>query len=79
MHCTTRPEPRGVLEVGFSLCAVPNYLLLVAEYFRCVPIVLCSGWFGSDLGVWKLSGTEHSPKRLAQRSRVKLGIHLELS
>ena len=25
-----------VLDIGFSSCAVPNYLLLLSEYFGCV-------------------------------------------
>ena len=30
-------EPRGVLDIGFSSCTAPEYLLLVSEYFGCVP------------------------------------------
>ena len=30
-------EPRGVSDVSFSSCTVPNYLILMSEYFRWVP------------------------------------------
>ena len=64
VHCTTQLELRGGLDVGFSSCTAPYYQLLVSKYFGFVLIVPSgSGWVGSDLGVWKLSGTEHSPKR----------------
>jgi len=75
VHCTTQPELRGGSDVGFSSYAAPYYQLLMSEYFGFVPIVPSgSRWVVSDLGVRKLSGTEHSPKR----SRVKLRILLEL-
>ena len=31
MHCTTQPGAKRGLDVGFSSCAVPNYLVLVSE------------------------------------------------
>ena len=38
------------MDISFSSCAVPNYLVLMSEYFRCVLGVLrISG------SVWKLS------------------------
>ena len=38
------------MDIGFSLCAAPNYLILVSEYFRCIlGIPRISG------SVWKLS------------------------
>jgi len=44
----------GVLDFGFSSCAVPNYPLLMSEYFRCIPEVSrLSGSFKSFLGVQK--------------------------
>jgi len=47
-------EPRGVSDIGFSLFTVPNYLILVSEYFRCFPGTLrISRSVGSGLGVWK--------------------------
>jgi len=45
----------GVLDIGFSSCTVPNYPLLVSEYFRYIPEVLrLSGSFRSCPGVQKL-------------------------
>src|SRR5882724_11217140 len=52
VHCTTQPEPRGVSDIGFSLCAAPNYLILMSEYFRCV-----LGTLRITRSVWKLSGS----------------------
>src|SRR5882724_13228327 len=37
MHCTTQPGAKRVLDIGFSSCAVPNYLIHVSEYFCYVP------------------------------------------
>jgi len=37
VHCTTQPGAKRGSDVGFSSCAVPNYLVLVSEYFRCIP------------------------------------------
>ena len=34
LHYSTRAE-RGS-DIGFSLCAVPNYLILMSEYFKCI-------------------------------------------
>jgi len=34
LHYSTGTE-RG-LDVGFSLCAAPNYLILVSKYFGCI-------------------------------------------
>ena len=36
MHCTTQPGAERGLDIGFSSCAAPNYLILVSEYFGCV-------------------------------------------
>ena len=54
MHCTTQPGAERGLDVGFSSCAVPNYLILVSKYFRCIlgtPRI--SRNVGSGLGVRK--------------------------
>ena len=37
MHCTTQPGAERGSEISFSLCAVPNYLVLVSKYFGCIP------------------------------------------
>jgi len=50
VHCTTQPGAKRGLDIGFSLCIVPNYLILMSKYFICVLGVLrISG------SVWKLS------------------------
>ena len=36
MHCTTQPGAERVLDIGFSSCAAPNYLILMSEYVRCI-------------------------------------------
>jgi len=52
VHCTTQTEARRCFDVGFSSCAVPDYLLLMSEYFKCIPEVLrITG------SVWELSGS----------------------
>jgi len=33
VHCTTQLELRGGSDIGFSSCSVPEYPLLVSEYF----------------------------------------------
>jgi len=34
LHYSTGAE-RG-LDIGFSSCTAPNYLILVSEYFKCI-------------------------------------------
>jgi len=36
VHCTTQPGTERGLDIGFSSCAVPNYLILLSKYFGCV-------------------------------------------
>ena len=59
VHCTTQLEPRGVSDIGFSLCAAPDYLLLMSEYFRCI------------LEVLRMSG---SVQKSSGSSEVNLGL-----
>jgi len=35
-HCTPQPGAERGLDIGFSLCTAPNYLVLVSEYFGCI-------------------------------------------
>ena len=54
VHCTTQPGAERGLDVSFSLCTVPNYLILMSEYFKCVPGTLrISRGVGSGPGVQK--------------------------
>ena len=43
------------MDIGFSLCAVPDYLILMSKYFRCV------------LGTLRISG---SIQKLSRSSEV---------
>ena len=52
VHCTMQPGAERGLDIGFSLCAVPNYLILMSKYFRCVP-----GTPRISGSVWELSGS----------------------
>ena len=52
------------MDIGFSSCAASNYLVLMAEYFRCIP------WFlRRSRSVQKFSGSsEVNPElRIFQR------------
>jgi len=37
VHCTTQPGAKRGSDVSFSSCIVPNYLVLMSEYFKCIP------------------------------------------
>ena len=52
MHCTTQPGAERGSDFSFSSCAAPDYLILVSEYFRCVP-----GTPRISGSVWKLTGS----------------------
>ena len=37
VHCTTQPGAKRGSDFSFSSCTVSNYLILMSEYFKCVP------------------------------------------
>ena len=52
LHYSTRTE-RG-LDVGFSSCMAPNYLILVSKFLKCnLGTPRISRGIRSVLGVWK--------------------------
>ena len=40
------------MDIGFSLCTAPDYLVLVSKYFRCIP-----GTLRISRSIQKLSGS----------------------
>ena len=74
VQCTVTTQPgakrgRGS-DIGFSSCAAPNYLVLMSEYFRCVP-----GTLRISGSVQKLSGSlEVNPELSVVQREVSIEV-----